>query len=53
MCDLYAAREYHNDFIAVCDIFAERMGGKQESVLIQLREGGKKPFKTTERSFAL
>ena len=35
--DLHAAREYHKDVIAVCDAFVERMSGKQESVLIQLR----------------
>ena len=39
VCDLHAAREYHKDVIAVCNAFVERMSGKQESVLIQLREG--------------
>ena len=37
MCDLHAAREYHKDAIPVCDAFIERMSGKRESVLIQLR----------------
>ena len=39
VCELHAAREYHKDAIAVCDAFIERMSGKRESVLIQLREG--------------
>ena len=38
VCDLHAVREYHKDAIAVCDAFVERMSGKRESVLIQLRE---------------
>ena len=38
VCDVHAAREYHKDTIAVCDAFVERMCGKRESVLIQLRE---------------
>ena len=37
VCDLHAAREYHKDATAVCDAFVERMSGKRESVLIQLR----------------
>ena len=37
VCDLHAAREYHKDAIPVCDAFIERMSGKRESVLIQLR----------------
>ena len=41
VCDLHAAREYHKDAIAVFDAFVERMNGKRESVLIQLREGVK------------
>ena len=40
VCDLHAAREYHKDVIAVGDAF-ERMSGKRESVLIQLREGAR------------
>ena len=38
VCDLHAARECHKDAIAVCDAFLERMSGKRESVLIQMRE---------------
>ena len=38
VCDLHAARENHKDAIAVCDDFIERMSGKRDSVLIQLRE---------------
>ena len=30
--DLHAAREYHNDAIAVCDAFVEWMSDKRESV---------------------
>ncbi len=40
VCDLHAAIEYQ-DAIAVCDTFVERMSGKRESVLIQLREGAR------------
>ena len=32
VCDLHAARKYHKDAIAVCDVFVDRMGGKQECV---------------------
>ena len=39
VCDVPAAREYHKDDIAVCYAFVERMRGKQDSVLIKLREG--------------
>ena len=49
VCDLNAAREYHKDVIAVCDVFVERMSGKRESVLLQLREGARE----TEISSAL
>ena len=38
VCDLHAAREHHKDVMAICDAFVERMSGKQESLLIQLRE---------------
>ena len=41
VCDLHVAREYHQDAIAVCDAFVERMSGKRECVLIQLREGAR------------
>ena len=41
MCDFHAAREYHKDAIAVCDAFVVTMSGKQESVLVQLREGAR------------
>ena len=41
VCDLHADREGHKDAIAVCDAFVERMSGKRESVLIQLREGAR------------
>ena len=41
VCDLHAAREYHKDAIAVCDAFVERVSGKRESVLIQVREGAR------------
>ena len=41
MCDFHAAREYHNDAIDVCDAFVVTMSCKQESVLVQLREGAR------------
>ena len=36
--DLHAVWVYHKDAIAHCDAFIERMSGKRECVLIQLRE---------------
>ena len=53
VCDLHAAREYYKDAIAVCDVFVERMSGKRESVLIQLREEARETIHNTEGSSAL
>ena len=39
VCDLHTVRESHTYDIALYDAFVERMSGKRESVLIQLREG--------------
>ena len=49
VCDLHAAREYHKDAIAVCDAFVERMSGKQERVLIQLREGARETIQNNRK----
>ena len=49
VCDLHAAREYNKDAIAVCDVFIERMSGKQERVLIQLREGARETILQNNR----
>ena len=49
VCDLHAAREYHKDAIAVCDAFVERMSGRQESVLIQLREGARETIQNNRK----
>ena len=47
--DLHAAREYHKVAIAVCDAFVERKSGKQESVLIQLREGARETIQNNRK----
>ena len=44
-----AAREYHKDAIAVYDAFVERMSGKRESVLIQLREGARETIQNNRK----
>ena len=49
VCDLHAAREYHKDAIAVCDAFVERMSGKRESMLIQLREGARETIQNNRK----
>ena len=49
VCDLHAAREFHKDAIAVCDAFVERMSGKRESVLIQLREGARETIQNNRK----
>ena len=49
VCDLHAAREDHKDAMAVCDAFVERMSGKQESVLIQLREGARETIQNNRK----
>ena len=53
VCDLHAARECHKDAIAVCDTFVERMSDKQESVLIQLREGARETTQNNRSSALL
>ena len=40
-CVISMQIDYHKDAIAVSDAFVERMSGKQEDVLIQLREGAR------------
>ena len=47
--DLHAAREYHKYAIAVCDAFIERMSGKRECVLIQLREGARETIQNNKK----
>ena len=49
MCDFHAAREYHKDAIAVCDVFIVTMSGKQESVLVQLREGAREAIQINRK----
>ena len=49
MCDFHAAREYHKDAIAVCDAFVVTMSGKQESVLVQLREGARETIQINRK----
>ena len=49
VCDLHAAREDHKDAIAVCDAFVERMSGKRESVLIQLRGGTRETIQNNRK----
>ena len=49
MCDFHAAREYHKDVIAVCDAFVVTMSGKQESVLVQLREGARETIQINRK----
>ena len=44
-----AAREYHKDAIAVYDAFVERMSGKRESVLFQLREGTRETIQNNRK----
>ena len=49
VCDLHADREGHKDAMAVCDAFLERMSGKRESVLIQLREGARETIQNNRK----
>ena len=49
MCDFHASREYHKDAIAVCDAFVVTMSGKQESVLVQLREGARETIQINRK----
>ena len=49
VCDLHAARECYKDAIALCDAFVERMSGKQERVLIQLREGARETIQNNRK----
>ena len=49
MCDFHAAREYYKDAIAVCDAFVVTMSGKQESVLVQLREGARETIQINRK----
>ena len=49
VCDLHVARDEHKDAMAVCDAFVEMMSGKQESVLIQLREGARETIQNNRK----
>ena len=49
VCDHHAARDYHKDASVVCDAFIERMSSRQESVLIQLREGARKTIQNNRK----
>ena len=40
---------YHKVAIAVCNAFVERMSGKRESVLIQLREGARETIQNNRK----
>ena len=37
ICDVHAERQYHKEAVVICDAFIERMSGRQESVVVQLR----------------
>ena len=49
VCKIHAAREYIKDAIAVCDGFVERISGKRESMLIQLREGARETIQNNRK----
>ena len=53
VCVPHSARQYHKDASAVCDAFVERMSGKRESLLIQLREGAREIIQNNRKRSAL
>ena len=48
-CVIFMLPEYHKDAIAVCDAFVVTMIGKQESVLVQLREGARETIQINRK----